>query len=141
MKITLLNKKHLTLLLGIIICGAIDITLLSHISSAWGNILFAMLVVLQFYLTVEISNKVMDEPLVLDFRSEEAKKREEENYSQELLKGFRNNLLMKIAEGQLSSEKATHLFEEVLKFEINTNPKALEEAKLAYFTKQLTEGV
>jgi uncharacterized membrane protein YfcA len=141
MKITLLNKKHLTLLSGIIICGAIDITLLSHISAVWGNILFAILVVFQFYLTVEISNKVMDEPLVLDFRSEEAKKREEENYSQELLKGFRNNLLMKIAEGQLSSEKATVLFEEVLKFEINTNPKALEEAKLIHFTKQLTEGV
>ena len=141
MKITLLNKKHLTLLLGIILCGAIDITLLSHISSVWGNILFAILVVFQFYLTVEISNKVMDEPLILDFRSEQAKKREEENYSQELLKGFRNNLLMKIAEGQLSSEKATHLFEEVLKFEINTNPKALEEAKLIHFTKQLNEVV
>ena len=139
MKITLLNKKHLTLLLGIILCGAIDITLLSHIFSVWGNILFAILVVFQFYLTVEISNKVMDEPLVLDFRSEETKKREEENYSQELLKGFRNNLLMKIAEGQLSSEKATTLFEEVLKFEINTNPKALEEAKLIHFTKQLNE--
>ena len=69
MKITLLNKKHLTLLLGIIICGIIDIIALSYVSSVWGNILFAMLVVLQFYLTVEISNKVMDEPLVLDFNA------------------------------------------------------------------------
>jgi hypothetical protein len=127
MKINLGPKNKI--ILGILITLAlfIDWKLSIHIVKSTTMFLAILGIIFQFYLIIEITSNYSNEHFIIDTRSKDEILHEQEIERIQIIQAVRNNLLMKIAEGNMDSTKANKIMENVLEFETHNLQKRLGE--------------
>jgi hypothetical protein len=127
MKINLGPKNKI--ILGILITLAlfIDWKLSIHIVKSTTMFLAILGIIFQFYLIIEITSNYSNEHFIIDTRSKDEILHEQEIERIQIIQAVRNNLLMKIAEGNMDSTKANKIMENVLEFETHNLQKKIGE--------------
>ena len=141
MKITFLSQKQLATVILFVLSGLIELFLMKVTPSGLDTLVFLISAIVLFYISVEVSQNYTKDPIILDFRSEIKKEEEEKNRARNLIEGLRNNLLMQIAQNQISVEKAENIYFNVKKFEEDTNPLLLEEKKALQWKEELHQSL
>ena len=137
MTITLLSQRQLATFLMLSLSALLEFFLMKMVPDGMATIVFLVSALILFYFSIEVAQNFITTPITLDFRSAKQRKRDEEDRSKNLIEGLRNNLLMQIANNQISQERAEALYFSVKKFEENTNPLEIEKLKALQFREQL----
>ncbi len=137
MKITFLSQRQLATIVSFGLSILIEIFLMKITPDNLETIVFLVTSLFLFYVSIEVSQNFITEPIVFDLRSKEAKEIEDRDRAKNLIEGLRNNLLMQIAQGQISVKAAEQTYFNVKEFEENTNPLLLQERKELAFKEQL----
>jgi len=123
MKITFMSQNKFILMIRLLVCGVIDWYWSKSITNTYQTVFFVLAIIFQFYFLVEWHSNVTSNPIVIDFRSQAEKIEAAKTDQILMLEAAKNNLLMKIANGEISSKKAKEIIINMYDF---TQTKALE---------------
>jgi len=127
MKLNLGPKNKIVLGILITLALFIDWKLSIHIVKNTTMFLAILGIIFQFYLIIEITSNYSNEHFIIDTRSKEEILHDQEIERIQMIQAVRNNLLMKIAEGNIDSTKANKIMENVLEFETHNLQKKIGE--------------
>lgn len=137
MRITFLSQRQLAAIVTLSVSTLIEIILMKVVPENLTSIVFLVSALMLFWLSVEISQNYITSPIVFDFRSKKVKETKEKDRVKNLVEGLRNNLLMQVANNEISAEKAIAVYSNVKKFEEETDPGFPEKQKALEFKQQL----
>lgn len=123
MKITFMSQNKFMLMIGLLVCGVIDWYWSKSITNTYQTVFFVLAIIFQFYFLVEWHSNVTSNPIVIDFRSQAEKIEAAKTDQILMLEAAKNNLLMKIANGEINSKKANEIMINMYDF---TQTKPLE---------------
>lgn len=137
MRITFLSQRQLAVAVTLFVSTLVEILLMKVVPENLTTIVFLVSALILFWFSVEVSQNYITDPIIFDFRSKKVKETEERDRAKTLIEGLRNNLLMQVANNEISAEKAIALFSNVKKFEEETDPGFPEKQKALEFKQQL----